>query len=172
MNYTIVYYKRKVFMKKGFTIIEFIVYISILSIAIVAMGLVSINVFSVGARTNAIQEVTHNGRFVMHKIGLTINEANSLVAPETQGQSLHLTFSDPLKDPTIFDVSDGKLRITEGSGEPIELTTSKVNVDQILFKKVADNSVKVEINISFYNPQNIPEYEFANFFTSSFFLGK
>ncbi len=157
---------------KGFSVIEFLIYITIISFIIVTLGLVSMNIFSVGARTNAIQEVAHNGRFAMHKIGSTINEADSLIAPETQGQLLHLTFNDPLRDPTVFDVSNGKLRITEGSGDPIELTTSKVNIDRILFKKVADDSVKVEINISFYNPQNLPEHEFSSFFTSSFTLRK
>ncbi len=159
-------------MKKGFTIIEFMIYISILSVAIAAMGLVSMNVFSVGARTDAIQEVAHNGRFAMHKIGSTINEANSLIIPSQQGSIIQLAFTDPSRNPTTFDVTAGKLRITEAGRSPIDLTTSKVVVDRIFFTRVSNDSIRVEMNISFHNPQNLPAHNFNNFFLSSFVLGR
>lgn len=152
----------------GFTIIEFLIYIAILVIAIAAMGLVSSNVFRVGARTNVVQEVSHNGRFAMQRIGQVVRESSGIVEPETEGNRLKL--EKPDKPPTVFDVSEGKLRIKEEEGKYIELTTSRVVVDRLLFKKISEDSVKVEMNISFCNPQGHPEYEFKSFFTSSFTL--
>lgn len=157
-------------MKKGFSIIEFLIYIAILAIAIAAMGLVLSNIFRVGVRTDVVQEVSHNGRFAIQRIGQTIRESSGIDEPETEGNRLELSFEDPAKNPTVFDVSEGKLRIREGNKEYIELTTSRVNVDKLFFQKVSDNSVRVEMNISFYNPQGLPEYEFNSFFTSSFTL--
>ena len=160
-------------MKKGFSIIEFLIYIAILAIAIAAMGLILSNVFRVGVRTDVVQEVSYNGRFAMQRIGQAVRESSGI---KTEGNRLELSFKESAKKPTVFYVSEeGKLKITEGNGGGIELTTSRVVVDKLVFKKVSDdsvrvNSVRVEMNISFNNPQNLPEYEFKSFFTSSFTL--
>jgi type II secretory pathway pseudopilin PulG len=156
--------------KKGFSIIEFLIYIAILAIAIAAIGLILSNIFRVGARTDVVQEVSHNGRFAMQRIGQVIRESSGITEPETEGNRLELLFDEEAKNPTVFYVSEGKLIIKEGNGEDIELTTSRVAVKKLVLKKVSDDSVRVEMNISFYNPQGLPEYEFTSFFTSSFTL--
>lgn len=159
-------------MQKGFTIIEFLIYIAILTIAIGAIGLVMSNIFRGGARTDVVQEVSHNGRFAMQRIGQAVREASGITIEEG-GKKLVLSFEEPAKNPknpTVFDVFQGKLRIKEGNGGDIELTTSRVMVEKLLFKKVSDDSARVEMNISFNNLQNLPEYEFNSFFTSSFTL--
>ena len=157
-------------MKKGFTIIEFLIYITILVIAIGAMGLVLSNIFRVGARTDVIQEVSHNGRFAMQRIGQTINEG-SAIDIKNGGKELEISFKD--RGPVLFYIheeDDRKELIIQEGGQDIEITTNRVNVDSIFFKKISDDSVRVEIKISFYNPQNLPEYQFNNFFTGSFTL--
>lgn len=157
-------------MKKGFSIIEFLIYITILVIAIAAMGLVLSNIFRVGARTDVVQEVSHNGRFAMQRIGQTINEGSGIDIRD-RGRELEISFKD--RGPIlfyIFEENDRKELIIQEEGQDIELTTNRVNIDSIFFKKVSDNSVRIEVKISFYNPQNLPEYEFNNFFTGSFTL--
>ena len=157
-------------MQKGFTIIEFLIYIAILAIAIVGIGLISSNIFRVGVRTDIVQEVSHNGRFAIQRIGQAVRESSGIIEPQTEGSSLKLSFEDSDKNPTIFDIFEGKLRIKEADNNYIELTTSRVTINKLVFKKVSDDSVRVEMNISFDNPQDIPEYEFNSFFTSSFTL--
>lgn len=156
-------------MGAGFSIIEFLIYIAILAIAIVAMGLILSNIFRVGARTDVIQEVSHNGRFAMQRIGQTVRESSDIIKPEPETEGNRLELEDPDKT-TVFYVSGGKLIIKEGDGGNIELTTSRVVVKKLVFKKVSDDSVRVEMNISFNNPQGLPEYEFNSFFASSFTL--
>jgi len=159
---------------KGFTILEFLVYITILVIVITAIGGVALNVFQVGAKTDAIQEVAHNARFSMQKMGHAIKSANAVVFPETESNLLILEFEDEEKDPVIFDVFEKTLRIKQGNKEYVGLTTSKVNVDSINFKKISSSgfdSVKIEMDISFNNPKGLFEYEFNNFFTGAFTTG-
>ncbi len=156
---------------KGFTIIEFLVYITILATVVNAMGGVALNVFRVGARTDAIQEVAHNGRFAVQRIGQAVKLASSVILPETGGNSLTLEFEDEDKNPTIFDVSGGVLRIKEGNKGYVDLTTPKVDVGGIEFRKISSSgldSVKIEMNISFNNQKELPEYDFGNFFTGAF----
>lgn len=156
----------------GFTILEFLIYIAILTVAVAGMGLVVSNIFRVGVKTDIIQEVSYNGRFVMERIKQTVNEASDIIEPETEEKQLNLSFEDG--NPVIFKVVEKagrkKLVIQETDQAPIDLTTDRVTVDRLIFKKIGEDSVRVEIIVSYYNPQNIPDYEFKSFFTSSFSL--
>lgn len=155
----------------GFSIIEFLIYIAILSMAIAAMGLVSSNVFRVGVKNDVIQEVSHNGRFAMQRIGQLVKESSDITIIEG-GKKLVLFFEDgSLTVFYVFEEDNGKkiLRIQK-EDQNVDLTTNRVNVDSLFFKEVSEDSVKVEMNISFDNSQGFPEYEFKSFFTSSFTL--
>ncbi len=155
----------------GFTIIEFLVYISILAIAVNAMGGVALNVFKVGARTDAIQEVAHNGRFAMQRIGQAVKSASAVLSPETEGGVLTLEFAEADKNPTIFDVSESVLRIKEGNKGYVGLTSSEVDVKSLKFSRVSLSgldSVEIEMDISFNNQKELPEYDFENFFVGAF----
>ena len=160
---------------KGFTLIEFLIYTIILAVLINIIGSVALNIFQSGARTNTIQEVSHNGRFSLQKIGQAVNSAEAIVLPEINGTSLTLEFQEEDKNPTIIDVFENTLRIKEGNKEYVELTSSKVNVENMAFKRISSNgldSVKIEMNISFDNQKQLPEYDFESFFTGAFTVGK
>jgi len=151
---------------KGFTVIEFLIYLSILSMVITAIGMVSLNVFQAGARTNAVQEVAHNGRFALDTMGRFIKSADQITAPIDEGNRLDLIINDR---PVSFFVENKKLIIREGELNT-ELTTSKVTINRLFFKKINPDSVKIEMDISFFNPQDVREYDFNSFFTTSYTL--
>jgi len=160
---------------KGFTLIEFLVYTIILAVLINIIGSVALNIFQSGAKSNTIQEVSHNGRFALQKIGQAINGAKDVILPETQGTSLVLESAEEDKNPTVFDVFENTLRMKEGNKEFVELTSSEVNVENILFKRIASDgldSVKIEMDISFDNQKELSEYDFESFFTGAFTVGK
>lgn len=159
----------------GFTLVEFMVYTIILAVLINAIGEVALNMFKIGSRTDTIQEVSSNGRFALQRIGQAINSAEVVISPETEGDSLILEFQEEDKNPTVFDVSENTLRIKEGTKEYVELTSSKVNVEGIAFKRINSgglDSVKIEMNIFSDNQKELSEYEFDNFFTGAFTVGK
>jgi len=160
---------------KGFTLIEFLVYTIILAVLINLIGSVALNIFQSGARVNTIQEVSHNGRFALQRIGQAVNGAKDIILPAATSTSLILEFEQDDKNPTVFDVSENVLRIKEGNKEFVELTSSKVNVEDILFKRIVSegpDSVKIEMNVSFDNQKELPEYDFGSFFTGAFTIGK
>ncbi len=147
---------------QGLTIIELLIYIFILSMLVAMIGIISINVFQSGARTEAVQEVTHNGRFALQKIGQLTEAAERVEDPETEGSQLQLLVEG---SQITFHESEGVLMMGED-----ELTTSKVSVSNLNFKRVSDNSIKVEFLVSLLNPENAPEYEFSNYFSTAFTL--
>lgn len=154
-------------MNKGFTIIEFLIYIIILAMTIFSINLISMNIFHASARADAVQEIAYNGRFAMHKINEEIKKTNSTAYSENQGSELRLLSGESV---VVFKVSEDKKLIVEKNNTPINLTTSKVEIDFINFKIISNDSVRVEIKMSHKNPQNLSEQEFENVFISSFSL--
>lgn len=159
---------------KGFTFIEFLIYGAILSLVVFAMGSIMINVLRIQPRGNAVLEVTYNGRFAMQRMGQYINQATTAEI-EPGGNQITLSgFADPDKNPTTFRVTGGVLKVREGlTGQWIDLTTQKVRVDSLNFERVSSpylDSIKIEMNISFYNPEDLAELDFSSFFRTSFVL--
>lgn len=158
----------------GLSIIEFLIYISILAIAIGAIGLTLSNIFRIGGRTDVVQEVSHNGWFAMERMGQLIKEASDFSIEDGKKLNLNLKNGKSVSLYVFEENGRKKLKIKENNDE-IDLTTDKVNVDNLFFKEIAGEndfvkSIKVEMEISFYNPRSLPEYNFKSFFTSSFSL--
>src|SRR4030042_2610598 len=104
----------------GFTLVELLLYVSIIGAVILSMaGFLSLLMQS-RVKNQTISEVEQQGVQVMQIITQTSRNAASLNSP-TQGQ----TASSLSLDATVFDLSSGTIRITEG-GSPISLTNSRV----------------------------------------------
>ncbi len=159
----------------GFTLIEFIVYIALLVIMLATMGGVAINIMSASARTEVIEEVTHNARFAMQKMGYEIREAEGVIRPGREGDILHLR-GDQEKGHILFYLEDGAVVINEEGYAPEKITTNDVVVKNLRFTNTTlpgdVGSVQIEMDVEFYNPQNVPEYNFSDSFTASYSLRK
>jgi len=97
-------------------------------------------VISSKARTR--HEVQQNARFAIERI---VRDARSATDVNTGTSTfdvhpsvLSLAHDNPLRDPTIFSVSGGRLQVMEGSNGPYYLTSSDVTVTNFI---VNDRSV-------------------------------
>lgn len=159
--------------KKAFTLLEIILYIGLLTLFLAIAGGIAINIIFNKTKLSVTQEISQNGRFAMEKIYNSIINADGINIP-TLGQSgavLSLTVTDSLKNPTIFDLSNGVLRIKEGSNQPIDLTSDKVIVTSLSLSNVSytntSGTIKVQMIIKFKNPDNRQEYNLEKTFYSS-----
>lgn len=159
---------------KGFSLVEMILYVSISSILLLSLTGFLLFLFSSRVKNQSIADVNQEGVHVMQLMTQTIRNSRSITAPAlgTTGGSLSLSVVDPLLSPTVFDVSSGTLRITEGSYAPISLTNSHVVVSSVTFQNVSSTSstdriIKIQFTISHVNPTNIQEYSFSQTFIGS-----
>ena len=143
---------------RSFTLIELLIYIAIISLVLVSVTGFFWNIVSGNIKENSYQEVQQNGRFVITKITQEIKKAIGINSP-VQGSSdnsLSLIMSEPNLNPTIFDVSGGKLRITQGASAPIELTTDQIRVSNLQFTNLSylnsPGTLRVEIALENLNP--------------------
>jgi prepilin-type N-terminal cleavage/methylation domain-containing protein len=154
----------KFMQNRGFTLIELLLYIAIISLVLVSVTGFFWNVVSGNIKENSYQEVQQNGRFVMTKITQEIKKAIGINSPTlgSSANSLSLIMSDSNLNPTVFDVSGGKLRITQGASVPIELTTDQVVVSNLQFTNLSylntPGTLRVEMALENLNPSGKNEY--------------
>lgn len=162
--------------KNGFTLIELLIYIGILVLFLTSSSLFFWAAVFGNIKKSAFQEVQQNARFAMTKIGQEIKKAKSINSPleGSTSSSLSLEMANPDFDPTIFDLSEGKLRITQGENPSVFLTTERVVVKNLIFTNLSYTQtpgiIRVEIEIEYKNPAKRPEYEASVQLKSSFSL--
>lgn len=125
---------RKAERYKGFTLIELIIYIAIVSAVLVLSSSFTWNIIQGETKTMAYREVQQNARFALEKISRVIRAG---------GQ-------DPT---TVFTVSNG---ILYQQGTP--LTTDQVRVTNLQFTSIG-TTYKINLSIEYNNPENRSEYQ-------------
>ncbi len=100
--------------QQGFTLVEVILYVAILGFISTALMTMSINMMSLKTKSVSEQELDSNLQFISQKINFEIRNAKSISATTTS--SLTLISADNSRNPTIFDLNNGNIRIGFGVG--------------------------------------------------------
>jgi len=117
------------------------------------------------AKSQAMREVQQNSRLAIEKITENILVASDInnPSPGNTSNSLSLSMQDLSLDPTIFEVVDNKLRVTQGESGPRELTNNRVKITNLQFTNLSytdtPGTVRVQIAIEHVNPNNLNQYE-------------
>lgn len=159
--------------ERGFTLVEVILYVSIASVMLTLISIFIAATLESRVKSQTIAEVEQGGAQALDVIVQTIRNSVNVNTPATSttGATLSLGVIDPLKNPTIFDLSIGRLRITEGVGAPVEITNPKISVTNLSFSNLSKTntpgSIRVEFTVSHNNPSGRNEFEFSKNFTAS-----
>lgn len=154
----------------GFTLIEFLLYISITGMMVVTLSGLFFMVVQSRVKHQAITEVDQQSIEVINKITQSLRNAESINLP-AQGASavsLSLDVVDVSDDPTVFDLSSGAIQMTEGVGSPVALTNSNVTISSILFENLSRTNtpgvVRISFTVSHINPENRQEFAYSRTF--------
>lgn len=130
----------------GFTFIELILYISILTIILGALMSFALNLVGNGQKSATQQEVYSNARFISEKLKYEIRNATGINSVSSTQISLSTT--TPATNPTIIDLSSGNIRIKQGVAAAINLNSASAQITSLTFANLtsADNKTK---NIQF-----------------------
>lgn len=148
----------------GFTFIEFIIYVAIVAAILVLITGFFWNITFGNIKETSYQEVQQNGRFVLTKITQEAKKATGITSPANSGEtSVSLSLSMADGSTTTFDVIDGKLRITQGTSGPYELTSDQVIVSNLQFTNLSysdtPGTIRIEMAIEHFNPSGRTEYQ-------------
>src|SRR3990167_10720956 len=98
---------RKLKTDRGFTFIEIILYVSIVSIILVALVPFAWNVIGGSVKSSAEQEVNSQARFISERIKYEVRNADGINS--VAAASISLDPPGTSNDPTIIDLSGGIL---------------------------------------------------------------
>lgn len=153
---------------KSFTLMEVLIYISVL--AIIVLSVLSFFTWAIksNAKVKTMREVADNARRAMEMMTHEIKEATSIYTPTFSSDQLSLEMSHylPLGEASTYidfylcgDASS-TICLKKESQNSIALTSDNVEVDNLEFILIATTTPSVQINlgIKYRNPNNKPEF--------------
>jgi type II secretory pathway pseudopilin PulG len=127
--------------RRGFTIIETILYVAILIMIMGTMLGFLVNMVRRESKVTMVMEVNQNARFAIEKINSVIRNSKDATVPADGGGSgptLSLTMPSASLSPTVFAVTNGVLTMQQGAGAAVPLTSSSVKVASLSFTNLVD----------------------------------
>jgi Tfp pilus assembly protein PilV len=161
--------------RRGFTLIEVLIFLGIFTAIMVVFLTVLISVSSVQIRNISSNEVNQQSQFLLSTIQRYVESSSLIDMPaDVTTSTLKLRMARDSEDPTyIYLNTSDKDNIVylkqTNSGTPQALTTSRVKVTTLNFTKKSNPGAKDTVNISFvmeYNTDNIKQKFVRNLFTS------
>ncbi len=159
--------------KTGFTLIELLLYISLVSVMIFSIVTLYMNLVSARVKNQVVGEVEQQAVQVLQIITQTGRNATVINNPLANqvGTSLSLAVVDGTKNPTVFDLSGGVIRMTEGAGSAVPLTSSSVSVSGLTFSNLSSSgspgTFRVQFTLNFVNPDGRNELNYSKTFYAS-----
>lgn len=156
----------------GFTLVETLVYITIIAMVVVAFVSFSISVSNSRNKAYVVQEVQANARTTLDLISQRIRAAVGVNTGScTFGSDpgvLSLAMAEETENPTIIDLDqdNGSLQITQGLGDPVLITSNKVKVTNLVFTNLTPltvdrENIRVEITLEYDNAGSDIEYTYS-----------
>jgi len=133
---------------QGFTIIELLVYMGILSILLFILTDIFVATLNVKSESESQAAVHQDGRYILAKLMYDINQASSVSSPSysTYSDSLTIVINNSVK--TYNSLGD-KLYITEDLTESNLLNSIDTQISDLKFTNLGNNPGKSTIQISF-----------------------
>ena len=137
--------------QSGFTLIELLLYLGIMAIVLSGVSFFFVSLLEARVKHQTISEVEQQGQQVMTTITQTIRNAQNITSPTTgtSGSSLTLDVVSGSLDPTIFDLSGGLIRVTEGAGAAQALTTSAVTASGLTIDNLTRPTTQGVLRVQF-----------------------
>lgn len=139
----------------GFTFIEVILYVGIVSITTTALISYALNISGIRAKSGSQEEVSASARYLSERIKFVIRNANDINTAQsnfgvnlaqTPGTKLTLrtNITNPPNDPTVVDVVAGQARIKQGLNPNYFLNSNVTNLTNLTFTNYtsSDNKTK------------------------------
>lgn len=144
----------------GFTLIEALLYMGLSTIMVVLIGGIGVNVFSGFVKAKASEELQYNTQFVTEKIRTIVSQGEDIITPSVGETSdyISIAMTDISKNPTVIDIVDGRVRVSEGEGEAQFISGSSVVASAAEFSNVTYSdgvgSLRAVLHLGLRNPED------------------
>jgi type II secretory pathway pseudopilin PulG len=122
--------------QEGFTLVELVLYIGIISIIFSAIVPLVINIIYNSSKSAVQQEVSENARFISERILYEIRRAKGISS--VSANSISLTNFSP-DSTTVIDLSGGNVRINDNGTGVTNLNSTNTTVSDLTFTQAGTN---------------------------------
>lgn len=141
--------------RDGFTLIELLIFAAIFAVVAVSFTAVLISATKVQVRQTAAAEVNQQSQFLLQSIQTFVGQASLIDIPtSTATSSLKLRTSASSTDPTLIYLSGGVVYLQQGAGAVQALTSSRVNLSNLTFTRLANPPGHDTVSLSFIMAYN------------------
>lgn len=134
--------------RQGFTIVELIIYMGLVSVFLTMMGQVFFSILDLQLESKASSDVQQDGQYILARMGYDVRRATAVVTPGTAGQAgsiLTLTIGGAAY---TYSVNGGDIQLTTG-GVTQNLTSFGAKIDNFWVTRLQNPGGKPSLNISF-----------------------
>ena len=137
--------------QKGFTLIELLLYITLASAILFVTSMFAISLLEARVKNQTIATVDQEGNQAMAIITQTLRNATAINSPTIGTDSAVLSLNTGVagKDPTVFDLSSGVIRMTEGANPPVALTSNLVIISNLNFRNLSRPGTPGNVDVTF-----------------------
>ncbi len=123
--------------KQGFTLIETIIYIAILAFLIGSGITAAFYIIDSSGKNKTDINIQAEGHFLLRKIDWVLTGATVITVPASGSHGAVLQTNKGGVGTVLIDAVSGRARISVSGGPALEITSSRVNVQNINFMHVA-----------------------------------
>lgn len=162
--------KRKQQKNSGFTLVEVILYLALTATIVGLLGTITTHTLSGRAKSQTMEEVVYNGHFILSKLERIIESAEAINTPLPYATSstLSLEMSESVKNPTVLNLNASTLYMTEGPNASSSLSTSGVEIADIIFSNISNGSstglIRIMLTINSKNINDRQDYDASETF--------
>ena len=154
--------------KKGFTLLELLIYVAILAVLMVGIASAFISFNRGRGQVEARSEVNSNLQFAIEKISHDLKFASSVTTPAAAGASSNTLVLVLDGSNITYNVSSGQLKRQVNSETPETITSDKVTVATPTFTRLENTNtvlpktvISIETNISVTYNSESPDYQYS-----------
>lgn len=157
----------------GFTLIELLLYISLSSILLLSTVFFIFTALEARVKQQTIAQVEHQGLQVTQELTQIIRNATQINSPSPGSSSAQLSVDviGRSQSSTVFDLSEGSIRIKEGSSDPINLNHLPITASDLHFRNLSASDTPGTIHFEFVlthiNAAQRQEYNYSKQFGGS-----
>ncbi|MEK7137137.1 MAG: prepilin-type N-terminal cleavage/methylation domain-containing protein [Patescibacteria group bacterium] len=138
--------------RKGFTMIELILYVALTAIIVVALTRVLLTIIGTRERIESVSVVQQEARFAFNRIITETLRSKAILTGATlfdlqQGSLGLLSSGSGATHTTIFSLSGSTIYVAAGGGDALPLTSSRTNVTELFFHSLSSEHPPRTISI-------------------------
>ncbi len=135
-------------LQNGFTIVELVIYMSMLSILLTVLAGVFTQIIDTQLESQATSRVEEDGRFILSRLQYDLNRASAISSPALGATGSSLQFTVNGVSYTYDVTGGGDLRLTNDLGTN-NLNGYDASVSAMTFKQIGNSGGRTTVQVNF-----------------------